>query len=175
MTLSVNPGDLVRVLTESRRHRKDAIGHYLNEVVDESEKLALIWQEAFTQLAQGSFSLSKLTEDKRMFFLRTYAMKNGLPFSSLRFFYSDITLALGDRLDGNTKENILTHLAKLIMDRDITKAAYIKYVKSLRNASFLDVENDLSDFANLEKSVQAMQKEVASLKVLVARTKVLLG
>lgn len=162
--VSLNPVDVIKLVTDYYKKRSDHVENLLNSVAKEARAIANIWDEAIQELARGALSPTKA----KRFSERLYAASktpNAPDFARLREFYYVISGGVRG-LSSTNQELALTYIGQLIIDRDVTKAAFERAVNADRKPVFLDPSNTLKMFNDIRASVDALHREAAALEVL---------
>lgn len=160
MAISLNPGDIFKIFFE--RHDKNLAKTvaYMEAVVAAAKHLADVWHRTYQHLAEkGSVNL---ISDGVMGW-------NISPYRQLEEFYRVTSSVLWKHPDVNSA--FLDGLARLMIQRTITKRAYEEIVKRSAGAFFLDANNPGTNLDNMKNGVEALEREVAALEVVLAHFK----
>ena len=87
-------------------------------------------------------------------------------FYRVRQFYDSVWLATEGVLDADRRESIVYQLGAMLQTRAMTLSQYRQYVENLEESSFVDDQNQLEDFKDFSRLVDALQREAASIDVL---------
>ena len=164
MGLSINPLSLIDSYFNRRYRDHDELADFLDEVATEANVLANIWDKAIDDLQTGTGRFNPDTKTRLI--LDRYLYMNTGPFSRLQEFYYVFSKTVEGKLDNEPRENVMTHLGTLLVQRDLTLRTFAEAVSKINNAAFVEADNSAEDFKNLSTLSMALHKEAAALHVL---------
>ena len=172
MAFSMNPAnllDVVALLLRRKKEKKEKVVEYVESIAQEAASLAGVWQKLFDDLARGA----SVTPEMSPLFateIRRYKEPNAPYYTRLVGFYNWMSVALGDKLDSYSRENLISHLANLLQARNLTLQLYRETTEEYEKYSgpifFLESNNKQIDVKDLAQAVAALHKEAAALHVL---------
>jgi len=181
MALSLSPTDVWKIFAEMRLSKKERIVSWLESAVIEAEELARVWRGLLFDLQSGK------RRKKIASFVHDYYAANAPSYYRLNAFYRNASGVIGRRMGQQDHEEFTGTLARILLRRDISRGAYLKLLNHLRpnrqsvrrnppliaerNIYFVDDANSAADLVDFAKAVDALDREVAALRVLVCNFK----
>ncbi|MCU7843752.1 MAG: hypothetical protein KZQ93_07910 [Candidatus Thiodiazotropha sp. (ex Monitilora ramsayi)] len=172
MGISINPAAFLDFLVKRKFENKRKAAEYLETITEDAEHLVGVWRNIVDQLCSGKQSCQLSPE--QLLKIEEHSYDNAPYYSRLMEFYRYLSVALDGKVEERWREDLISTISSLIRHREITTKDYEKAVKEIqRDSVFIDEDNNMSNLSSLIESVAVLEKEVASLRVLVATIKAL--
>lgn len=172
MGISINPANFLDILMKRKFENKRKAVEYLEAIARDAENLIKVWREVVDQLCSGNQSYKMSRE--QLLKIEKHSYPNAPYYSRLMEFYRYLSVALDGKVEERWRDDLVSSISHLIQSREITTKSYDKVIKTVqRDSVFLNEENDVSALSSLIGTVAVLEKEAASLQVLVKTIKAL--
>ncbi len=161
--ISINPIDIYKIFSDRFDQNSDRVAGYIDEISEDMEKLAVIWQEMVTSIVSGNS-----VDDEKLMSLgfHEYLPRNIAPYSRLRGFYERTSTVLAANHRADRVDDIVHRLARVILDRD---SANEQLLNLLHQETGLSDKNQI--LKELTDTVNQINREAAEFRVLAKSVK----
>ena len=173
MELSINPSQILKLLSNKKTKEKEAVFDYLDSIAEEARELVEIWESIVRNASANKarwiyvdFPSIRTSIDLDPLDDPDFTTSNSAMYSRLALYYWHVTPALRGRIKEHWQNSFMLQLSVLIEPRNLTKEAYEKFISGIRDPFFFDKRNSIDDLKEFSQSVLALQREAAALEVL---------
>jgi hypothetical protein len=166
MPFSISPTEIFKLLEARVTGRKSTVADYLDGVATEATALAQIWERAAKAVLVGNAQDYPPEQRRHDIFAATSLSANSPRLYRLQEFYRTLTIAIGGKISPELQTDLMDHLARILLQRELTRKSLEDAVPLLANARFFDTQNTPREIQTLLDSVEALHREAAALDVL---------
>lgn len=153
------------MLKERSDLKNDLIKDYIEEIVDEAQLLADVWDQMDKSLIDESEPNIKSIDKAGLEKLRyKYGGFNGMPYFTLQSFYRRLSTALGGKLSSEWIDLIINSVSRILYHRNFTRQLLLDSLDKL-NVTGDEFESKINT-DHLMETVSILRKEATALKTL---------
>ncbi len=164
MGISISPASWILNLSKNSKERDLKIAEYLDQIADEANTLATIWENiGGTILKEGVAEAEndavwiRLVERPEW----TIYSKN-IPRSRLEIFYDRISSVLGKSNRGEL-DFLICRIGTILQKRRLTRDLVELELKRIKEVRFFDKTNQIRDDFSIQDSISLLNREAAAL------------
>lgn len=163
MDLTAPITNVLEFFLKRKGERRERIANYLDSIAADARAIAEIWCEILNKYNEGiEDPLTDKKIHKSIADLGIYTRGQVYRFYKLDGFYKDISKVIGgtnDKIEDALQVSVTHALGSILQHRSLAKHHVDLALARVNRSIFLDETNYHSDVKDIEKAVQAIQKE----------------
>jgi hypothetical protein len=167
MSLSLNPGDVWKMVSDGKRRKKEEIANWLDAVAADARKLVNEWEKVTRLLSQRELMQRELTFRQQIDIDLRLGGSNAAPFLRLTRFYETASRMLGGRVDEQTRTDFAQGVGSLLVNRGVAMRLCRTIYSTLGGMTLLvDDANSVDAMSEFDNIVILLNREATALEVL---------
>lgn len=166
MGISISPDSWLLNLFKNSKERDLKIADYLDQIVEEANNLAKIWENVIRSVqtigvanAESNTVWIRLVERPEW----TIYSKN-IPRSRLEIFYDRVSSVLSKNNRGEM-DYFICKIGAILQKRKLTKDSVEEDLRRIKDVRYFDKTHQVNGEISLAESINLMNKEVAALSL----------
>jgi len=173
--ISINPVAIFEYFRARGNRDHDQIAAYFADMATEVRSLAQAWESAIAVLLSDASKDGRDAAMKALFDSDYYMPRNGAPYMRLMSFYENVSTAVAGKLPPERMNSIVSQLAVVLRQRDVSRKALEQILTEMRSYVFLHQDNISVDLHEISELPQVLYREAVALDILAKTIRVQLG